>query len=153
MSFDAEAYWANRNPKKWLVELAAGERRDALVVCAQDSTAATKGAIDNTMLPTDAVEVVGVRLASPAELGLDVIGEAPPHDLTPPRLLRFAPALSSNELDDVLMQMERDIMALVAMVDLLDRMDPGTQLAPMDISCMFDPASERLRVNFRKLLP
>lgn len=153
MEFDAEAYWANKSPKKWLVELSAGDRRDMLVVCADDADTARKGAIDHTMLPADNLIVKGVRLATPAELGLDVIGETPPHDLTPPRLLRFAPLLSSDELDDVLMQMERDIMALVAMVDLLDRMDPGTQLTPMDVSCMFDPASDRLRANFRKLLP
>lgn len=153
MSFDAEAYWANRSPKKWVVELSAGNSRDRLVVCADDEASAANTAIDHTMMPTDELEVTSVRLASPADLGLDVVGENPPHDLPLPRGPRFAPTLGAPELEDVMVEMERDLMGLRALGELLDWVDPGTQVEALGLGCIIDCLTARLQHNHRKLLP
>lgn len=76
MSFDADAYWENRSPKKYVVKLVAGERSDTLVVSADDEETAIDTAINHSMLPTDELEVAEARLATPADLGLDVVGES-----------------------------------------------------------------------------
>lgn len=153
MSFDADAYWENRSPKKYVVKLVAGERSDTLVVSADDEETAIDTAINHSMLPTDELEVAEARLATPADLGLDVVGENPPHDLPMPRGPRFAPTLGAPELEDLMVEMERDLLGLRALGELLDWVDPGTQVEALGLGCIIDCLTARLQQNHRKLLP
>lgn len=155
MSFDAEAYWLNRTPKKWRVELAAGERVDVRIVCASCIEDARFRALAATFLPSEEAVIRNVRLASPTDLGIGDIAEPAlaatthvPDDGAPGMV-----AVANEPPDDVLALLERDVMALGALVRMFDRIDPLTDISPLDVSVTLDPLAQRLHANLRKLLP
>lgn len=153
--FDAEAYWANRSPKKWRVELSAGDKREVQLVCAACIEDARFRALAGTRLPTEEAVFTSVELATPEDLGINDVAEpAPLPDVaaTGDDALN-APPLMGDAIDDVLALLERDVMALGALVRMFDRIDPLTDISPLDVSVTLDPLAQRLQANLRKLLP
>lgn len=69
--FDAGAYWAQREWKKWVVYLESGPRRkpqrETRYICARTRERAVICAKDDTFMARP--RVVGVRLATPRDLG------------------------------------------------------------------------------------
>lgn len=68
MSFDANAYWANKPMKKWVVNLYHGSRRDERLVSASTPEGALRTAKANSTISLKAKGVA--RLATPEDLGV-----------------------------------------------------------------------------------
>lgn len=69
--FDADAYWASREWKKWVVDLESGPRRkprrETRYICARTHERAVACAKGETFMTRP--RVVWVRLATPRDLG------------------------------------------------------------------------------------